>query len=345
MNRPQKGWGRGIATIGLTAHDSPISEGPGPAQDAGVVTVQFNCQRPIDCRSVHSQHNGTPQNPATWKHPTVRMPDPLRKPWKQNGSILSAGNATIALVLAASAYGFIGVIALVCAAAVLVAVELIRFSVAIESRLDAATKRAQELDVESVQLKVDLGTSRNEESRLVELLSKVRERLQMDDPSLERVQSVLTHAQDAIDIVLRHRSLAEAAGNPVWAVIEARLTDDGDVVMTSDIRPQAIAEIAKEPLIIWGPERESLAVEVVGTSEGRVHVSCLLERLPQDLANELNDYGTTSPVGYELRLQGLSAPGYANISTEQLSTLRTSLGASIQTVSDTRNATRSDHRP
>jgi hypothetical protein len=259
----------------------------------------------------------------------MRAPEPLRTLWAPTGAILNIGNASIALVLGVISYGFIGIVGLIAAAAVLIAIELARYSLRMEDATNAATATNATSQAVLSERETELETSQERGRKMESELVGLRSELQSDRPSLARVTSVLWHAHDAVTSVLRRRRLASKSGWS-WPIIRIVLSPDGDVEITADVLGADEAAVAAETLGLIRREDSPIRVEATGTDSGRVFARCLLEDLPPEIASTLAELGTIDPSDFRLSLHGLSHGSFETIDTDLLDGLRIALAVALE---------------
>lgn len=264
----------------------------------------------------------------------MRLPEPLARPWKQSGAIISIGNSTIALFVGVIAFGFIGMVALLAAAAFLVAVELIRYSLNLEEERDAANARCDVLSLTVGGLEAGEADESTVRTDLEDKLTDAIGRLKSDNLSLERLQAILTQTGQATGEVLRHRTLADQ-GARQWPVIEMTLTASGYVKVTCDLQGSDGKVVEGEEMSLQSPD-DSPHVEVheIGSDTDTFSGQCFLGDLPPELESELQAYPVVNPNGYSIVLRGLSRSAYVRQSLENVEKLYQAMDNATKVVSE-----------
>jgi len=264
----------------------------------------------------------------------VSLPEPLTRLWKQTGAILSIGNAVLALIIGVLAYGFIGVVALVAAGAVLVAAELSRYSVGLESDRDAANDRCDALASEVTRFESKKDEESETRAHLEKQLSGAIERLTSGDFTLERLQAAQASVGEAAGEVWRHRKLSEGTALR-WPVIEMSMTDEGYVKVTCDLQGRSEEGLDDEAMMLMVPgDLSAVEVQHITCNAGMLSCRCLIDKLPLDVAADLNAYRKANPEGYDIALRGLYLPAYKELSTDSVRKLYEVMSAAVPVVSE-----------
>jgi hypothetical protein len=256
--------------------------------------------------------------------PKIRLPSPFAHFWAQTGAIISLGNGLIAAFVGAIAYGFVGIIGVIAAFAVVAALELIRYSVRMEDERDRATGDRDGLETQLGRARANVLELERDRGELSRTLAVLRAHIESTDPTLERTLATLMQASAAASFVLRHRVLA-AEHLDGWPVVGFALDHEGNVVIAVRISGADASEIAKEPMALHCPDMAPIDMRGATGAEEELRATCLIEDLPPALSDDLMTYGAINPPGCRLNLRGMSVGVYPRLSSETIEVVDASL--------------------
>jgi len=179
---------------------------------------------------------------------------------------------------------------------------------------------------------VDLSTAHAEIARLHQQLQATRDLASDTDPSLEHTLAGLLRLEASIREAQRHRHLAPPGDR--WVVTEFELDDEGFVVIRADPDGSDPATINQERLsLIHDNEHPTeLRAYDAASHPPLIQGACIVQQLPQELAQDVEALGRISPAGYRLILRALQDRRFQTISNEDLGELRVTVTDSIQQI-------------
>jgi hypothetical protein len=191
----------------------------------------------------------------------------------------------------------------------------------LRSRLEESDElagRVPELEAENFGLEVEL--------------DELRGRVHSPRWSLEDILSSIDGQISLIDLVRKHRSMADE-GLSHWPVTAIRQGEDGSVLVVAHIERDA-ERVASEWITLLGPSGTGIVAngQVVAASGHQVTARFDLESLPEHLQNALMEEQAVHPAGFVLRLLGVTV--YVEVETSELERLRADLRTASKTVSE-----------
>jgi hypothetical protein len=244
----------------------------------------------------------------------VHWPEPIKTHFRGRGKVLGTGVALLAAAFGVAAFKLIGLAIFAASVAALVIVELwlesARLSREIgerDERIGKADEQRQLRDLEMEDLSgraSRLPALETEVARLENQVRDLREEMSSPVQSFEQLLAGLEGQVTVIDVVQKHRLLAQQ-GNVEWPVMRVEVRDDA--VMFSAYVGDEAERFAGEwvDLIQTGSEDQGSIGQVVTAGAREIVAGFEPEDLPPAMMEELLQAPRSSPNGCSLRLSGL----------------------------------------